>query len=90
MIITPNQKILITLFSKDEKISAILDELSSDFMRITCKNYFDKQSELQFMSTYFRGKGLITEIEFTQSIFHYTLSIIEIQFKRGIIINQRI
>lgn len=90
MLIQPNHSIPLVLYFKQRQLSAYMSALTDSALTITCETYIDKHSIVSFINPYFRGQGSITKIHFDKAIFTYNLDIASIQFKPGLIINQKI
>lgn len=90
MQIQPVQPIHVTLKNEEQQSQCLLISLSDSELEISSNDYFDQDSRLEFIASYFRGQGRVIKIVFSQSLFKYTLSIDSIHFQPGLLINMRL
>lgn len=64
--------------------------LSNTEMKVTSKEYVDKNSPVTFFAKFFRGEATITHIQFSNCLFTYTLDIHLIHYQPGIMVNTKL
>jgi hypothetical protein len=90
MLIQPVQPVHVLMkIGEIEYISQLLS-LSEEKLELRCEEYIEKEIEVSFFAKHFRGQAIIEEIQFADSFFTYQLTIQEIQFQPGLLINTRL
>ncbi len=90
MLIQPVQPVHVLIkIGEDEYIGQLLS-LSEKKLELKCDEYIEKYVDISFTAKHFRGHAIIEEIKFAHSFFTYQLTIQEIQFQPGLLINTRL
>ncbi|KTD42701.1 hypothetical protein [Legionella parisiensis] len=90
MLIQPVQPVYILIKIGEDEYSGQLLSLSEENLEFKCAAYIEKNIEVSFFAKHFRGLATIQEIKFDHSFFTYQLTIQEIQFQPGLLINTRL
>ncbi|KTD72312.1 hypothetical protein [Legionella tucsonensis] len=90
MLIQPVQPVYIIIKIGEDEYTGQLISLSEENLEFKCNAYIEKDIEVCFLAKHFRGQAIIQEIKFDQSFFTYLLTIQDIQFQPGLLINTRL
>ena len=90
VLIQPIQPILVTIKTGEHQYEGQMISLSDEQLELSCRDYFEKDTQVLFVAKYFRGMALIKEINFAQCYFTYKLELTQIQFQPGLLINTRL
>lgn len=89
MEIQPLQPVNVFLFpTGKEEIASHLIDIASDRIRVMAQLFIEQKTAVDFKSRFFSGRAIVTAIEFKNHVFTYTLDILTIHFKPGMIINE--
>ncbi|WP_131795665.1 hypothetical protein [Fluoribacter gormanii] len=90
MLIQPVQPVNVLIKIGEIEYIGQLLSLSEEKLDLKCEEYIEKDIEVAFFAKHFRGHAIIEEIQFARSFFTYQLTIQEIQFQPGLLINTRL
>ncbi|ASQ47387.1 hypothetical protein [Legionella clemsonensis] len=90
MQIQPVQPVAVKLKCGHTQASCLLVELTDTEMQVTSPDYLDKNSPVIFSAQFFHGEAVITHIQFLNYRFTYTLSINNIKYQPGLLVNKQL
>ena len=90
MQIEPIEPLLVVLSQNSRQARGYMKLLTDDELTVSCHEYFEKGKEIHFKSKCFSGIAYLVFTEFSKYNFNYTLRILSIHFKPGLLINQRL
>lgn len=87
MLIQPVEPVFVAIkIGQDDHLCQMIS-LSDCELELKSNHYFEKESQVCFLGKFFRGRAIIQNIHFAKLHFIYQMSIEEIQFQPGLLIN---
>jgi hypothetical protein len=90
VLIEPIQPINLNIKVGEEDYLGYMLSLTDETLELSCNEYLDKETMVEFISNYFKGRAIIKDIKFAKTFFIYKLEIIQINFQPGLLVNMRL
>lgn len=90
MQIQPTQPVEVNLQCGESHATCLLVSLTDSEMQLTSSDYLERGSLVNFTSRFFRGEATLVELAFSQHYFSYQLKISFINYKPGLVVNQKL
>ncbi|KTD61181.1 hypothetical protein [Legionella spiritensis] len=90
MQIQPVHPVEVFLKCNDLETAGNLVELSEQEMILTCTEFLDRNSPVTFHAKYFWGEAIVHQINYSRYLFTYILSIEQIKYRPGLVVNTKL
>lgn len=90
MQIQPTKPVKVNLQCGESHAVCSLVALTDSEMQLTSKDYLERGSLVIFISRFFRGEAIIIDLAFSHYYFSYQLKISFINYKPGLVVNQKL
>ena len=90
MQIEPIDPVLVKIHVNELESQGYLIEINEKEIKITSKDFFEKDVVILFISRFFKGKALIKKVSYQDCLFTYLLEIHSINYQPGLLINTKL